>query len=87
MLGLSAHSTGSLSNREGGGEETFDDGDARFRAVCEHGLEGVVAKKRTSRCGPNRRGWIKTKNPNYWRLDLAREAMQKLRERRVRQHI
>jgi len=61
--------------------ETFEDGDALFRAVCEHGLEGVVAKRLTSRYGPNRRGWIKTKNPNYWRLDLEREAMSRKRER------
>lgn len=45
--------------------ETFDDGESLFRAVCEHGLEGVVAKHLDSRYGPNRRGWIKTKNPNY----------------------
>jgi len=24
----------------------------------------------------DRRGWIKTKNPNYWRRDSEREAMQ-----------
>jgi bifunctional non-homologous end joining protein LigD len=28
--------------------ETFDDGEALFEAVCGHGLEGVVAKRRTS---------------------------------------
>lgn len=64
--------------------ETFADGKALFGAVCELGLEGVVAKRIDSRYGPNRRGWIKTKNPNYWRLDLEREAMQSSRERRER---
>jgi bifunctional non-homologous end joining protein LigD len=29
--------------------DTFDDGEALFRAVCEHGLEGVIAKRLTSR--------------------------------------
>jgi bifunctional non-homologous end joining protein LigD len=64
--------------------ETFEDGHALFAAVCEHGLEGVVAKRVSSRYRPNRRGWIKTKNPNYWRLDLEREAMQRSHERRQR---
>ena len=64
--------------------ETFEDGEALFGAVCEHGLEGVVAKRLDSRYGPSRRGWVKTKNPNYWRRDLEREAMTRSRERRVR---
>ena len=63
--------------------ETFDDGDGLFRAVCKHGLEGVVAKRVSSHYGANRRGWIKTKNPNYWRLDIEREAMARSRERRA----
>jgi ATP-dependent DNA ligase len=49
--------------------ETFDDGNALWTAVCEHGLEGVVAKKRSSRYRSGERGWIKLKNPNYWRRD------------------
>jgi bifunctional non-homologous end joining protein LigD len=40
-------------------DETFDDGDALYAAVCEHGLEGVVAKRRSSRYRPGERGWIK----------------------------
>jgi hypothetical protein len=67
--------------------ETFEDGEALFTAVCEIGLAGVVAKRLTSRYGPNRRGWIKTKNPNSWRLDLEREAMQRSRERRARKSV
>ena len=39
-------------------------------------LEGVVAKKRTERYLPGERGWVKTKNRDYWRFgserDLAR---------------
>jgi bifunctional non-homologous end joining protein LigD len=42
--------------------ETFDDGPALFGAVCEQGLEGVVAKRRTQRYRPGERAWIKTKN-------------------------
>ena len=62
--------------------ETFEEGDALFAAVCEHGLEGVVAKQLSSRYGSGRRGWIKTKNPNYWRREMEREAMQRSAERR-----
>jgi len=63
--------------------ETFAEGAALFDAVCRLGLEGVVAKRLSSRYRANQRGWIKTKNPNYWRLDLEREAMQRSRERRA----
>ena len=37
---------------------------------------GLVAKKLDSRYRPGERGWIKLKNPNYWRRDAEREAMQ-----------
>jgi len=62
--------------------EVFDDGRALYDAVCDLGLEGVVAKRSTSRYGANRRGWVKVKNPNYWRRDMEREAMQRSGERR-----
>jgi bifunctional non-homologous end joining protein LigD len=32
--------------------EVFDDGPLLFAAVCEHGLEGIVAKRRTASTGP-----------------------------------
>jgi bifunctional non-homologous end joining protein LigD len=67
--------------------ETFEDGPALFDAVCRLGLEGVVAKRLSSRYRPGERGWIKTKNPSYWRRDSEREAMQRLRERRQRTHV
>ena len=38
------------------------DGEALWEKVCELGLEGVVAKKRSGHYLPGRRGWIKTKN-------------------------
>ena len=49
--------------------EAFDDGRALFTAVCELGFEGVVAKNHSSLYRPNDRGWVKVKNPNYWRRD------------------
>ena len=55
--------------------ERFDDGRTLFTAVCELGFEGVVAKKHSSLYRPNDRGWVKIKNPNYWRRDAEREAM------------
>jgi bifunctional non-homologous end joining protein LigD len=67
--------------------ETFADGPALFDAVCRLGLEGVVAKRLSSRYRPGERGWVKTKNPNYWRRDSEREAMQRSRERRQRTHV
>jgi bifunctional non-homologous end joining protein LigD len=56
--------------------ETFEDGQALYAAVCDHGLEGVVAKRRSSRYGSGERGWIKLKNPNYWRRELEIAAIQ-----------
>jgi bifunctional non-homologous end joining protein LigD len=63
--------------------ETFDDGEALYAPVCEHGLEGVVAKKRSGRYRSGERGWLKTKNPNYWRRDDEREAVARKHERRT----
>ena len=61
----------------------FDDGPALYAAVCAHGLEGVVAKKLSSRYAPGERGWIKLKNPTYWRRDAERDAMVRKHERRT----
>jgi bifunctional non-homologous end joining protein LigD len=47
--------------------EVFDDGPLLFDAVCEHGFEGIVAKKRNGIYRPGYRGWTKVKNPSYWR--------------------
>jgi ATP-dependent DNA ligase len=57
---------------------------ALYAAVCAHGLEGVVAKKLSSRYAFGERGWVKTKDPEYWRRDAEIEAMQRSRERRTR---
>jgi len=67
--------------------ETFDDGHALFEAVCRLGFEGVVAKSHTSLYRPNDRGWVKVKNPNYWRRDAEQEAMSRKHERRVRTRV
>jgi bifunctional non-homologous end joining protein LigD len=49
--------------------DAFDDGEALFEAVCSHGLEGVVAKRRSGKYRPGYRGWVKVKNPDYWRRE------------------
>jgi bifunctional non-homologous end joining protein LigD len=59
--------------------EAFDDGAALWQAVCEHDLEGVVAKRRTGRYIPGERSWVKTKNRDYWRYEMEREGAMKLR--------
>jgi len=55
--------------------QAFEDGAALSDAVCEHELEGVVAKRRTGRYLPGQVGWVKAKNRDYWRYELEREAM------------
>jgi hypothetical protein len=37
--------------------------------------------------GPGVRGWLKVKNPNYWRRDDEREALARSRERRRRTRV
>jgi ATP-dependent DNA ligase len=43
-------------------------------SVCEHELEGVVAKKRSGSYVFGERGSIKTKKRNYWRWEMEREG-------------
>jgi bifunctional non-homologous end joining protein LigD len=61
--------------------EAFDDGEALWTAVCEHELEGVVAKRvdEPYLCGA--RGWVKVKNRSYWRYELEREGAIRSRQR------
>jgi bifunctional non-homologous end joining protein LigD len=47
--------------------ERFDDGERLYATVSEHGLEGIVAKPSGSAYRPGHRGWLKIKNPDYWR--------------------
>jgi bifunctional non-homologous end joining protein LigD len=65
--------------------DAFDDGEALWAAVCEHELEGVVAKRRSSRYSPGERGWVKTKNREYWRYEMEREGA--FRVKRPRQFV
>jgi bifunctional non-homologous end joining protein LigD len=60
----------------------FGDGEALWEAVCGYELEGVVAKRLSGRYLPGRRGWIKTKNRDYWRYDMEREAARSVRRQR-----
>jgi bifunctional non-homologous end joining protein LigD len=50
------------------------DGEVLWEKVCELGLEGVVAKKRSGHYLPGRRSWIKTKNRSYWRYPCEASA-------------
>lgn len=63
--------------------EAFDDGAGLYAAVCERGLEGVVAKWRASPYRPGARGWIKIKNPDYWRRESEIAAVRRSAERRA----
>jgi bifunctional non-homologous end joining protein LigD len=48
--------------------EAFEDGEALLKATSRHGLEGIVAKKRSEPYRPGERGWIKVKHRHYWRF-------------------
>jgi bifunctional non-homologous end joining protein LigD len=63
--------------------ETFDDGQTLFAAVVDQGLEGIVAKPRTSTYRPGEPGWLKIKNRSYWRFGQELELAQSRRRRRV----
>ena len=62
--------------------DAFEDGEALWEAVCEHELEGVVAKRQSGRYTPGGRGWVKTKNRDYWRYEIEREGAFKIRRER-----
>jgi bifunctional non-homologous end joining protein LigD len=64
--------------------EALGDGAALFDAVCEHELEGVVAKRLNEPYRPGERAWVKTKNRSYWRYELEREGALMLRRPRQR---
>jgi bifunctional non-homologous end joining protein LigD len=62
--------------------EAFTDGAALFAAACAHGLEGVVAKRRSAPYRPGERGWIKIKNRDYWRYGDEIASLRRSIERR-----
>jgi ATP-dependent DNA ligase len=72
----------SSSTRRGGPtSQTFDDGTALYTTVCEHRLEGVGAKKRSSLYRAGERGWIKDEEPELVATRSEIEAVQRSRER------
>jgi ATP-dependent DNA ligase len=60
-----------------------NDGKALSNAVCEHGLEGVVAKRLDESYLSRQRRWVKIKNRAYWRYELEREGAIRSRQRAV----
>jgi bifunctional non-homologous end joining protein LigD len=46
----------------------------QWQAVCEHELEGVVAKRLHEPYLNGERVWVKIKNRAYWRYELDREG-------------
>jgi bifunctional non-homologous end joining protein LigD len=61
--------------------ETFEDGEALWQAVCEHELEGVVAKRVNEPYLAGERRWTKVKNRAYRRYELEREGAFQSRKR------
>jgi bifunctional non-homologous end joining protein LigD len=61
----------------------FDDGESLFAAVCDQGLEGIVAKRRSEPYRPGERAWAKVKNRAYWRYPLEVAAARERRRERV----
>ena len=64
--------------------EFSDNGEALWEAVCEHELEGLVAKRLHEPYLAGERAWLKVKNRAYWRWELEREgAIRSRRERAI----
>jgi bifunctional non-homologous end joining protein LigD len=61
--------------------EAFEDGQALLEATSRHGLEGIVAKKRSEPYRPGERAWIKVKHRHYWRFGQELEQAQRGRVR------
>jgi ATP-dependent DNA ligase len=61
--------------------EAFEDGPALWEAVCEHELEGVVAKRPHEAYVSGERRWVKVKNRAYWRYELECEGAIRSRQR------
>jgi ATP-dependent DNA ligase len=59
--------------------EAFKDGPALWEAVCEHEVEGVVAKRLYEPYLSGERAWVKVKNRTYWRYELEREGAYRAR--------
>src|SRR5215210_1859162 len=61
---------------------TFEDGETLFAAVCERGLEGVVAKRVRDPYRPGERQWVKRKNRATARFAEERDGVGRHRGRR-----
>jgi ATP-dependent DNA ligase len=56
---------------------TFEEGEALFAAVCERGLEGVVAKRERDAYWPGERAWVKRKNRATARFAEERDGVRR----------
>jgi bifunctional non-homologous end joining protein LigD len=54
---------------------TFADGEALLRAVCDRGLEGIVAKRDRDPYRSGEDGWVKTKNRATARFTEERDGV------------
>jgi bifunctional non-homologous end joining protein LigD len=63
--------------------DTFEDGAALCEAVCEHDLEGVVAKRERDAYRPGERAWVKMKNRSTTRFAEESRLGQQRATRRV----
>ena len=54
---------------------TFEDGETLFAAVCDRGLEGIVAKRLHDPYKPGERQWVKTKNRATARFAEERDGI------------
>jgi ATP-dependent DNA ligase len=68
MTGSAAARTLRLWLTRSAPQKCVDAGLADLRATSRHGLEGIVAKKRSEPYRPGERGWIKVKHRHYWRF-------------------
>ena len=50
-------------------DHVADRGVDLFQAVCEHDLEGIVAKRADELYTPEETTWVKIKNPRYSQAD------------------
>ena len=54
-----------------------------FRVVCDHDLEGIVAKLKTAPYQPEKSTWLKIKNPNYSQAVGRHERFEKYKTKRI----
>lgn len=64
---------------------TFEDGEALCAAVCQRGLEGVVAKRLRDPYRPGERQWVKTKNRTTARFAEERHGVSRRAARSITQ--